>query len=94
MVDPARLERHGLVNRVVAPDALLDEAKALARKLAEKPPVALAQAKLAIRIGLDVDLENGLRFEAEAFGVAFSSADRAEGMKAFLEKRKAAFTGK
>jgi enoyl-CoA hydratase len=94
MVDPIRLERHGLVNRVVAPEALLDEAKALARKLAEKPPVALAQAKLAIRSGLDVDLENGLRFEAEAFGVAFSSADRAEGMKAFLEKRKAAFTGK
>ncbi len=94
MVEPAVLQQHGLVNRVVAPEALLDEAKKLAKKLAEKPPIALAQAKHAIRTGLDVDLENGLRFEAEAFGVSFATADRSEGMTAFLEKRKAAFTGK
>jgi enoyl-CoA hydratase len=94
MVEPAVLERHGLVNHVVAPEALLDVAKKLAKKLAEKPPIALAQAKHAIKTGLDVDLENGLRFEAEAFGVSFATADRAEGMKAFLEKRKAAFTGR
>ena len=94
MVEPAVLERHGLVNRVVAPEALLDEAKKLAQKLVEKAPIALAQAKHAIRTGLDVDLENGLRFEAEAFGVSFATADRAEGMTAFLGKRKASFTGK
>lgn len=94
LVEPARLERHGLVNKVVAPEALLDEAKALARKLAEKAPIALAQAKHAIRTGLDLDLENALRFEAEAFAVAFSTEDRAEGMKAFLEKRKPSFKGK
>ena len=94
MVEPAVLERHGLVNRVIAPEKLLEEAKALARKLADKAPIALAQAKHAIKTGLDVDLENGLRFEAEAFGVSFATADRAEGMKAFLEKRKATFSGK
>jgi enoyl-CoA hydratase len=62
--------------------------------LASKPKVALAQAKLAIGHGLDLDLENGLRLEAEAFAVTFSTDDRTEGMAAFLGKRPAKFIGK
>ena len=82
------------MNRVVKPDELLSEARKLAAVFASKPAVAPAQAKLAIQRGLDVDLESGLRLEAEAFAVTFSTEDRSEGMNAFLGKRKAVFKGR
>ena len=94
MIDAQTALRFGLINRVVEPEELLPEAKKLAASLASKPPIALAQAKNAIQRGLDVDLENGLRLEAEAFAVTFSTEDRTEGMAAFLEKRKAGFKGR
>jgi len=94
MIDAETALRFGLINRVVKPEELLPEARKLAAALASKPPVALAQAKNVIQRGLDVDLENGLRLEAEAFAVTFSTDDRTEGMAAFLEKRKAAFKGR
>ena len=94
MIDAATASQWGLVNRVVKPEDLLSEARKLASMLATKPAVALAQAKHAILRGLDVDLENGLRLEAEAFAVTFSTEDRTEGMAAFLAKRKAAFKGR
>lgn len=94
MIDAETAYRWGLVNRVVKPEDLLPEARKLAAALAGKPAVALGQAKLAIRRGLDVDLESGLRLEAEAFAVTFSTDDRREGMEAFLGKRPAKFTGR
>jgi enoyl-CoA hydratase len=94
MIDAETARQWGLVNRVVKPEDLLTEARKLAATLATKPPVALAQAKLAIQHGLDIDLENGLRLEAEAFAVTFSTEDRSEGMAAFLTKRTAKFTGR
>jgi enoyl-CoA hydratase len=94
MIDAETARQWGLVNRVVKPEDLLAEARKLAATLATKPPVALAQAKLAIQHGLDVDLENGLRLEAEAFAVTFSTEDRTEGMAAFLTKRPAKFMGR
>ena len=94
MIDAETARAWGLVNRVVAPEDLLPEARKTAGKLAEKPPIALAQAKLAIQAGENVDLETGLRFEAEAFALTFATDDRAEGMRAFLEKRAAKFSGK
>lgn len=94
MIDAETAHRWGLVNRVVKPEDLLAEARRLAAALAAKPAVALAQAKHAIQRGLDVDLENGLRLEAEAFAVTFSTDDRREGMEAFLGKRPAKFTGR
>jgi enoyl-CoA hydratase len=94
MIDAQTAERWGLVNRVVQAEDLLSEARRLAVALASKPAIALAQAKLAIQRGLDLDLENGLRLEAEAFAVTFSSDDRGEGMAAFLAKRPAKFTGR
>jgi len=94
MIDASTALGFGLVNRVVKPEELLSEARAAAGKLAAKAPIALQQAKLAIRHGADVDLESGLRLEAEAFAVAFSSEDRSEGMKAFLEKRSPTFRGR
>ncbi len=94
MIDAETARQWGLVNRVVKPEALLAEAAKLAAMLAAKPRVALAQAKMAIGHGLDLDLENGLRLEAEAFAVTFSTEDRTEGMAAFLGKRPAKFSGR
>ncbi len=94
MIDAATAYQWGLVNRVVKPEELLAEAKKVAAMLATKAPIAIAQAKHAIQRGLDLDLENGLRLEAEAFAVTFSTADQKEGMGAFLAKRPAKFTGK
>ncbi len=94
LIDAETARQWGIVNRIVKPEELLPEARKLAEKIAAKAPVALAQAKLAIRHGMDVDLESGLRLEAESFAVAFSSEDAREGMRAFLEKRPAKFGGK
>ena len=77
----------GLLNKVVAPDQLLAEARKLAEKLASKSGIALRQAKAALRASFTMTEDAGLRFEQSAFGLAFASADRVEGTKAFVQKR-------
>ena len=94
MIDAETALRYGLANRVVPLADCLAEAKALAHKLTTKPPIAIQQAKAAINAGIDMDIINGCRFETEAFGLTFSTQDKAEGMSAFLEKRAAQFAGK
>ncbi len=92
-VDAATAERIGLVNRVVPADRLLDEAKALARKMIDKSPVALALAKGCLRAAQEMPLSQGLSYETAAFGIAGATQDKAEGMTAFLEKRKPVWKG-
>jgi enoyl-CoA hydratase len=75
------------VNQVVAPADLLPSARALAEKILTKPALAICQAKASLRAAATNEEDAGLRFEQEAFGIAFSSPDRIEGTKAFLEKR-------
>jgi enoyl-CoA hydratase len=87
-VDAATAERIGLVNRVVPADRLLEETKALARKMLDKSPVALGLAKACLRAALEMPLSQGLSYESAAFGVAGATKDKVEGMTAFLEKRK------
>jgi len=84
----------GLVNKVVKPGALDEEARNLAMKLAEKPPLALMAAKLAIDTGLEAGLWPGLTLESNLFGILFSTEDVIEGVSAFLEKRRPKFKGK
>ncbi len=84
----------GLVNRVVPVELYLDEAKALAREIAKKSPVAVKLAKEAILKAFDGSLVEGLEFERKNFYMLFSSEDQKEGMRAFLEKRQATFTGR
>ena len=86
--------RIGLVDMLV-PKAELDDAVAkLAKRIASKSPIALAMGKEAINMGVQADLRTGLSIEARYFSLCFGSQDRVEGMNAFLEKRKPAFTGK
>ena len=81
----------GLVNKVVAPESLLDEAKAMMNLILEKAPIAVRYAKVAINSGLDLDLDNALELEKDLAAISFATNDKKEGMYAFLEKRKAEF---
>lgn len=85
--------RIGLVNKVVAPEVLMDEALALAATIASKARLAVRYAKEAINRGIETDIETGIAVEASLFGLCFATADQKEGMAAFLQKRKPDFTG-
>lgn len=84
----------GLVTRVVAKEKFLEEAMRLAHEMAEKPPAALRFAKEAILKADQMSLSEGLEFERRLFYSLFGTEDQQEGMKAFLEKRRANFTGR
>jgi enoyl-CoA hydratase len=84
----------GLVNAVFPAADLLAKAEETAAKIATKGPLAVAAAKRTILLGTEVALPAANQLEAEAFGVLFGSEDQKAGMKAFLEKAKATFTGK
>ncbi len=86
--------RFGLVSEIVPPDVLLDRAIAVGELIASKSPVAVAAAKEATRAAMSLPLEEGLRLETALFQLCFSSEDKAEGVRAFLEKRAANFTGR
>lgn len=88
MIDAQEALRIGLVNQVVAPEALLDEAKILAKKIIEVGPTAVRFAKTVINRGIDSNLTTANAYETEAFSILFSTAEAKEGMNAFLEKRK------
>lgn len=92
-VDAATAERIGLVNRTVPAEHLLDEAKALARKILEKSPVAIALAKSCLRSAQEMPLSQGLSYETAAFALAGATQDKVEGMTAFIEKRKPVWKG-
>lgn len=83
----------GLVDKVVPFDKLRDEAKALAQRLCEGPPVALKYAKHAINFGTQVPLDAGLRIEAGLMALLFSTGDVKRGIEAFMSRRKPEFKG-
>lgn len=83
----------GLVNRVCTPEGLLEEAIATVKTIAGMGPLAVAAAKRVIHEGAQLPLQAANQLEVKAFGQLFNSSDRREGMQAFVEKRKAAFTG-
>jgi enoyl-CoA hydratase len=84
----------GLVQAVFAPEALLDGARAVAKKMAAAGPIAVARAKTAINEGQDLSLKSGLAIEKMSFAGLFNTEDRLEGMTAFVEKRLAVFKNK
>lgn len=86
--------RCGLINEIVPGGQLMERGLETARLIAAKPPVAVRVSKQAVQRGLDLDLANGCVLEASLFAFAFGTADRKEGMSAFLEKRPPKFEGK
>ena len=86
--------RIGLVNKVVPPEELMEEAMALAGRILKNAPLAVQFSNRAIKSGLETDLDTGIGLEAELFAQCFSTEDQKEGMKAFLEKRKPVFQGR
>lgn len=84
----------GLVNQVVPASELLAKGLEQARLIAAKGPVAVKYAKHLVQRGQDLDLDNACQLEADVFGLLCATEDKAEGMRAFLEKRPARFTGR
>lgn len=85
--------RYGLVNRVVPAERCLDEALQLAAEIAARAPLAVRLAKEAVNHAFESFLSDGLADERRAFYLLFATADKKEGMQAFLEKRKAEWRG-
>lgn len=84
----------GLANRVVPKEKYLEEAVALAQEIAERAPVAVRMAKDAVNAAFETTLTEGLKVEKRNFYPLFATEDQKEGMKAFIEKRKANWNGK
>jgi len=93
MIDAAEACRIGLVNRVVPAADLLDVARAMLAAILAQGPLAVALCIEAVDRGYDLPLDDAMALEASYFGLLSASADKAEGMRAFLEKRPATFTG-
>ena len=94
MIDAPTALRLGLVNYVFAPEELEAKTLELANKIAEKSPIALQMAKEAVKLASKSNLDEGLRREVDLFAICFSTEDKAEGVAAFLEKRKPVFKGR
>lgn len=93
-IDAQEAYRLGLVNKVVPVDQLMEEAKALAKKLIDNPPLSIKYAKRAVNVGMELDMVSALDYEAQCASILYASEDRKEGMKAFAEKRKPVFKGR
>lgn len=93
-IDAARALSLGIVNRVVAPEALEADTLALADQLASCAPQALRGILEAVIVGGECGLQQGLDYETQAFAVCSSTDDMREGTRAFLERRKPEFTGR
>lgn len=94
IIKSAQAKEIGLVNKVFPSDELMPAAQKTAATIASKGSVAIRAVKETVGAALDLSLDLGLKLEAESFATCFSSPDQREGMKAFMEKRKAEFTGK
>ena len=86
--------RIGLVQAVFPAEELMTQARKLAEELAGKSPLAARYCKAAVNAAADTDIATGQRIERDLFGLAFATADRDEGMQAFLERRAPEFGGR
>ncbi len=93
-IDAETALKFGLANKVVKHAELLEETKKLAGKILERAPIAIGYCKRLINFSSYGNLEEGNRLEAEFYAMCFDTEDKAEGMKAFLEKRKPVFKGR
>ena len=94
MIDAVEARRVGLVNEVHPVAELREQTLALATRIASKSPIALAMAKAAVKAASRTNLREGLDLEIDLFSLCFSSEDKDEGVRAFLEKRQPDFKGR
>ncbi|MFH0901006.1 MAG: enoyl-CoA hydratase-related protein [Pseudomonadota bacterium] len=94
MINADEALRIGLADAVVDQSELLPRANQTAEKIADKGPLAIAEAKRVMQLGQSLPLGDACTIEAMGFAALFDTADQKEGMKAFVEKRKARFEGK
>lgn len=94
MFDATEACRIGLVNKVVAPDKLMESCREMAAIIAQRSRSAVRISKEAIDNGLEMDMARAERYEADLFALCFATEDQREGMTAFVEKRPADFKGK
>ena len=92
--DALEAERMGLVNKVVKKGVWLDEALALAKVVAARPPLATRLGKQAVLVAEETGLSAGLEQERRLYELTMATEDRVEGMQAFLEKRKPTYRGR
>lgn len=94
MISAEEAEKIGLVSRVVPQEELIPLCKKIAGEILKNSPIAVLQSKKSINEGLNMSLDQGLKYEADAWLVNYATEDRNEGLCAFLEKRKPQFKGK
>ena len=94
MIDAQEAYRIGLANKVVPLAELMDTARAMMKGILKNGPVALGLAIECTTRGMEMSVDDGLALESNLFGLLASTSDMREGMTAFLEKRRAAFTGR
>ena len=93
MVDAAEALQMGLVNHVTPPGEAVQKALEIASIIANMGPVAARYAKEAVQKGLDMTMDQGLRLEGDLNLLLHSTADRAEGIRSFLERRRPGYRG-
>jgi len=93
-ISAQEMANHGLVNRVVPKGEHLSEAMKLAQTIVAQAPIAIRLAKESVLAAFETSLEEGLAVERKNFCLLFATEDMREGMRAFMEKRKAAFQGR
>ena len=94
MMDAAEAERCGLVSRVVAPEALLDEALKAAERIASLSRLSVMMAKESVNRAFETTLQEGLKYERRSFQALFATEDQKEGMAAFVDKRTPTFSNR
>jgi enoyl-CoA hydratase len=94
IIDAQEAYRIGLVNHVYPADKLMEAAKAMARRILQRAPIAVRYSKVAINRGMQTDIDTAMSIEADLFGLCFSTSDQKTGMAAFTHKEKPTFVGK
>lgn len=94
MISAAEALRLGMIEEVLPPDQVREQALSIARKIAEKPPIAIRYAKMSLNEALNLDLTEGMKYEEALNALMWGTEDKNEAVKAFLEKRRPEFKGR
>ena len=86
--------KHGIINKIVAPELVMEETMKYAERLAKQPPLSLRLIKDSVNKAVDYPLYEGMQYERKNFYLLFASQDQKEGMNAFVAKRKPNYQGK